>query len=539
MAEAAPSLFPYSERDTARAPESIEVLVNAPEILLTDAEKQEAYEYAVRLFDGPADEEGETTDLRKIDTINTLSNSQLLYLDYFSTMAGQQDAAAMGISTGFGTHAITKHLYGLAAHGDDSGKDIRRQTAIKSRSWYSKRLAENLEQPAEYDSEQPDSPTMRVNFAPEKLLQKLTLLQDFRTYYREQSAALHGQDPSPLREAKAALLKIHWAKVNSMTAALYPNVLSLAEQLIQSPETPRVHAWKDQLFAVAPLVRQLYHDQQHEHAETADNFLRRLDLVRNGAEVAGPGNRSSISSGLEALAQTIESGGAVREQPVDYVLSPEIVAKLDETVWQAEDLSNLLESMLDEWGLLSAERSDWEGVADRTGAPVDQKWQVVITEKADSLSVDGKKKVMLVPKSYGRTLTQQSPAGALPASAHELTHVLQCEYDELLAGQLPLAKVQGRRYLTTREFGGIYEERRMQAMFGRDRPTNTTYLRALQVKEAGGTQAEVVRAFLDASGVNTVAGRKLAADRILRLYRSGKHNSQPLDYIAQDLLAAR
>lgn len=81
-------------------------------------------------------------------------------------------------------------------------------------------------------------------------------------------------------------------------------------------------------------------------------------------------------------------------------------------------------------------------------------------------------------------------------------------------------------------------------MFGNERPVNTTYLRALEVKLAGGNQVQVARASLQASMrgkeldeaqlANSIAA---AAERILRLYRLGGNDSQALDYIEQELLA--
>ena len=90
---------------------------------------------------------------------------------------------------------------------------------------------------------------------------------------------------------------------------------------------------------------------------------------------------------------------------------------------------------------------------------------------------------------------------------------------------------------------GIYEESRLQELLGRRRPTNTAYLRGLQTKSNGGNQVQVARTIFDSltTGQNLTdtelqAKRKQAADRMLRLYRNGGHDSQPLDYLEQDLL---
>lgn len=146
------------------------------------------------------------------------------------------------------------------------------------------------------------------------------------------------------------------------------------------------------------------------------------------------------------------------------MLPPEIVERLNNTVWQAAELKDFLKTMLEEWGLLSSYEADWDAAKERSGSAEDGKWQVVFTPTGDTLSTNGAKKILFVSEKFRRSLTQVGPpAGALPVAAHELMHVLQNENDEIVAQQIPLAKIKGRRYLTAREMGGIYEERRVQA----------------------------------------------------------------------------
>jgi hypothetical protein len=81
-------------------------------------------------------------------------------------------------------------------------------------------------------------------------------------------------------------------------------------------------------------------------------------------------------------------------------------------------------------------------------------------------------------------------------------------------------------------------------LFGNFRPINTRYLRSLQVKLAGGNKLEVARTFYDIYvrdlGINDKVGlskaREFSADRVMRLYRFRGQNSQPLDYIEQELI---
>ncbi|MGH7239632.1 MAG: hypothetical protein ACREHG_06150, partial [Candidatus Saccharimonadales bacterium] len=258
-----------------------------------------------------------------------------------------------------------------------------------------------------------------------------------------------------------------------------------------------------------------------------DNFLRRLDLLRNGAaRYEGQKDFSPVSYELDHL-----STNQAEADPIEATLPAEVIEQMDNNRWDANKFQDFLSTVLDKWGLLSEELVDWEVADSRSGPSADSQWQGVITPKITALSVDGDKKLMKVPEKFDRTI-----AKALPVAAHELTHDLQHEYSVRLAERLPIAKVKGWRYVTGFEMGGISEERRLLARLGRDRPTNFTYLRALEAKLSGANQTQAARAFAEAKADRSDETYALAGKNVLRLYRYGGYDSQALDYAEQALI---
>ena len=452
MPETAP-LGPFTERDSVQAPEALEVLQTAPETHLSGVEKDALQAFSERLFTLPPQAEETRVDLQEVNKMNTLANTQTFYLDYFQTAEGHKSVAGLGVHAA-DANGVVAALYSGAAEGTAVPLAERRKAAIESNNWYKKTISEHLAGNPTEDGRYLDSPKVTVNFAPEKLLQKFEVLQQFRTFYRSVSQEVQAGESTRVQAAQTTLLQLHWAKVNNMVASLYPAVLNLAEQIQNSPATEKTVAWQKRLFAAAPVIRQAFKEQAEDKTEFSNDFTRRLDLVRNGAEYAAAGSFSPISSAAEELAQSIEEQSQTAGEDLPAVVSPEVIERLDTTRWGAPELKAFLESMLTDWQLLSSEQTDWQSVADRVGKTTDQKWQVIVTPKVDSLSVDGIKGTMSVPESFDRTLAQMSPAGALPVAAHELTHVLQAESDTALAAQLPLAIVKGRRSATGREMGG-------------------------------------------------------------------------------------
>ncbi|MEK7095797.1 MAG: hypothetical protein AAB896_00685, partial [Patescibacteria group bacterium] len=397
------------------------------------------------------------------------------------------------------------------------------------------------------DNKYEDIPPFKVNYAPEKLLNKLDSLRAYRLFYRQVRGALKQEEATNLRYAKEIVLGIYRARINGMVAGMYRGAFDLAQQLNRSQTDEQTKMRQSRLGRALPVVAATFFQEREDRVfgieELAGNFARRLDFIRNGAAWRDSSDFSPISPELAKLADEL-SKKSEKPKTTEAQIPLQVVEKLDSIRWNAGQMKELAEAVLTKWQLLSNQQASWTDVETRDGFAADARWQVIITPKAKIMSVDGSKRTLKIPEKFDRTLTQDAPAGVLPVLAHELTHLLQCDYDYQVGQLIPLAKIQGRRTTTMREAGTIFQEDKIQAMFDRQRPANAHYLRALQAKLSGGNRLEVARAFYDShmrdkepSQDKQKTARELAADRILRFYNHGGHDSYPLNYLEQELIA--
>lgn len=525
------SLWPFSERNGVNASEYINELLAPPRAPLALADLDVAYLFAHELASGYLNDNLHASvdgfePPRPLESINQTSleaDSSIFYLDYFKTAEGRADASRLGLAPEE-FEKQPEHFYALAVLDNLPNNKMRQEIASNSLNWYKAELARRLTLNPGFDALQQDSPAVRVNFAPDRLLAKFAELQAYRRFYHEARAGLKHESDSRLVDAGRLLVDVHLARANNLVAGLYPQLVDLASQIDSLPASEKTSAWRAQLEQIAP-VAALALDASDDFAP---NFARRLDLVRNGAERYETGqNFSPISHELGALALELADASDA-EMPTSQ-LAPEVLETLKNTHWDASQFAEFLEAILADWEILSEEKIDWSEASARSGRASDDKWQVVISPKVKSLSVDGKKKIMKVPEKFDRTL-----AKSLPVAAHELTHVIQHEFAAKLAEKLPLAKIKGRRYVTSFEMGGIISEREILAKFGENRPVNLTYLVALQAKQKGANQTEATRAFASASSAEDRYAS--AGKNILRHYRHGGYDSQALDYLEQELI---
>jgi hypothetical protein len=544
----AASVWPYTERNEVNVDDAIAELTAESNRILTDAERQAAFAFGRSLHDGFIND-----DLRA-DTDKTLAEVYALMPDNHDlafreghlerlvptayAIGGMSLRQAEGITTAGFMDAVRSRV----ANGGELDTLTLSTLAAQSATWYRGQLEHRLLQADTNDAEQPDVAVRHAQLDPALLLQKTAGLQAYRRYYQEVWRNLKQAEDSPLTAAKKTLAAVHLARVNSLLAWQYPSLVQLAEQLDASPQTDEVEQWRAQLESIAPVVAAVRrHGDDSDHKRT---FMQRMDGIRNGVGVDDEGYISPVSANLEAFAQQIEAQAESLEMPEAQVL-PEVTERLKNVRWKAEQLQEFLRFVLKEWELLSGDDNfDWHTAQKRNPATSgDNLWQVIITPEVSSLDANGKRKVIWVPEKFDRTLLQQVPSGALPVATHELAHVLQTEYDDALAAQLPLAGIKGRRSVTMKEMGAVYEEAKLQAAFGNLRPANTTYLRAMQAKLAGGNDTEVARAFIKARRLthpeDSPANTAKAGTTATRLNRHGGFDSQPLDYLAQAFMLGR
>lgn len=551
MAEA--SLWPYTERNGVNAHEDVESLLRDPEVYLDDTEKEAAFAFAQGLYSGyvsdelrvqPLAADEAVRDLQAIDSTSTAGSHQTFYVDYFKTAAAREDAVTLGLDVA-SDESIRDQLFKLSIDPSKTSPSARKQIAARSLSWYKGELADRLMLDKEQDAAQPDCERVNVEFNPEKFFKKFNELQAYRVFYRQAGRELRAeaealeaaQASTALNGAKTALLHMHFARVNALVADMYPHMHSLALQISSLPPSDTLDGWRTQLIEAAPIAAAAMERDEAERATYVSDHLRRLDLLRNGADAWDESHDYlPISHEVAVLADEIAQEQR-SDAEVPAQLDPEMIEYMRNTRWNADQMKQFCEKVLHTWELLSEHQDDWETIGDRSGYADDGKWQVVISPKVSSMSVNGRKKTVTIPEDYDRTLIQISKAGALPGAAHELSHLWQHEYSFRLAEHLPLARIKGKRYVTGYEMGGIEQEREIHAMVGQVRPTNITYLRALQAKLHGANQTEAARAFAEAKGGEITEDIAATAGKdVLRLYRGGGHDSQALDYIEQELL---
>ncbi|HEU5121880.1 MAG TPA: hypothetical protein VFT59_03460 [Candidatus Saccharimonadales bacterium] len=540
----------YNKRSGIDIQEDLEAILDEPEIHLSDTERERLEQFAQGLMIGAT--EGVECDasgsLEDVFSRSITGSQETFYPGYFYSAEGAKDAHALGESDS------RKSLVNIELMNHTLGEKQRKEIAARSRDWYKQQIAEALLEAPSHDRDFPEEVELTVSYNPDKLLNKFDDLQRYREFYRDVKHKLKENErySGRMGEAKDSIVDRYLRRVNGLVADLYPSIFALAEQLQLGEETDQVAEWKERLAECAPVVAHLYDSREDslndtKDHETFDRFARRLDHFRNGAELQ--------SSGFTAVSQEIAgyaekaSQSSERSLQLQPILPDSLIDTLDKTECNAKQLARLTSDVLREWGLLSQETATWEEVDNRTGTAADDLYQVIITPKQKSLAVDTMKKIVLVPASFKRTFTQASPAGALLVCAHELAHVQQGVFDEALAKRMPLAKIKGRQAAILREAGGKYQERQiLERYLGRSYSPNAHYLRAFQEKLAGGNIVQVARAFYESySAQNNIArdskkdqaARELAADRVLRLYRFGGHNSQPLNYIEQELIVER
>lgn len=426
------------------------------------------------------------------------------YLDYFETDAGRADADILGVS-GLALEDMPARLYTLPATVDaEECKAIAARSKLHRRTW----LAEQLLQPAVRDEAFVLPPSVEVNLQPDALLSRLEGLLAYATFYAAVQATLPAAD-TPLVVAQKALLAVHSARVNGLLCDASGAAQALQLQLEQQAANAQTEGFRRRLQAIIP------------HLPEAANDLAAADQ-------------------LKALVQAEQQRASSATRPA---LSAAEIARLDSQQWNAARLKQLLETVLQAWGLLSVHKVTWEAVEARPGAAPDNLFQVVVRPSKASMAVSSHKRVMYVPTAFERSATSLYPAGALPVAAHELTHVLQALADAELAKLIPLAEMKGWRYSGGREAGAVFQENLLQTHYlGRRRAFNVASACAMLAKAAGGTQLAVIRAFYDCLTKGrpaTEADRALSVDRALRLYRRGRHNTQPQDFVEQAEIAAQ
>jgi len=534
-----PSPRPYQERSGVNAEKYFEEIISGAQIELPPDELELAKDFATGLFKGEYSADlqcGSKNDLEKVYRSAPDNHIQTYYAGYFETPEGQDTLSRLGFDS-FLSFATTD----IQVIKDTAITEDRKKMAKDSRRWYLQQLADELKKPDREDGLYNDVGPVEINYQPEKLLEKLEDLQAYRRFFREVRREVKGKPETALKKAQETLLTAYRGRINDLLARHYKDAFNLVKQLNNTQDSSQ---FLERLGETMPVVQATFlqerEDRVYDIEQLSGSFSRRLDFIRNGAAWSESSDFTPISSELSEMASNLNSQTG---RPPHSELAPEEIERLNQKKWNARDLKSFAETVITEWGLLSAQQCSWLDIEERDGPSDDGRWQVVITPKSENMSVDGAKRVFKIPESYLRTTFNTYPAGAVPGVAHELMHMIQYEIAERLYEQVPLARIKGRHTNTNMELGTINQERIIQSRVGKDRPVNVNYLEALSQKLSGGNRLQVARAFYESnikgrslSEEEDADARLLAADRTNRFYTMGGHNSAPLAYLEQELL---
>ncbi len=391
-----------------------------------------------------------------------------------------------------------------------------------------------LDQTGSYDSES-DPSYERGLRDPELFLEKAEALREMRGYYRDvqkQVGSIGGKNA----ELKKELMTMHVERVNILTAAVYREALSLIRQDREGHILTEEQ--KERMKVALPALRRRTDREESVEAGFVDRenfarFLDRLDKFLNGIDREG--DKGHIPDVLRRLQETYEF--QVGETRPDYAyadVDPEILAKRKVS---AEELQTMSDLVLAEYGLLSS-HAEYDSESDDP-AP-DGKWRSVIDPKTSrkTLGIVGKKRCVMIPQAFKRTLGQSRPAGALPVLDHEIAHVLQNHNAELLGLEL-FSTLGAARSSGWLEAGGVaMETASLDALFGKDRRVNFTYLAALEKRLEGGSIVECAHEFLKVRRLDDPDGDynkavTAAIGGTLRLYNSGGELTHGTPYVAR------
>ena len=368
--------------------------------------------------------------------------------------------------------------------------------------------------------------SLYIIYDPDKLLTKIESLRKVKAYYRAVWRDLRKQEANPETAGKLGIAELYLKKTNWLLAELLPDALEFSNQADASGRAD--------LQELSSRMKELLPVKQRK---SFGRVPERYDRFRNGIMVhPDTGNYSVVNPQLENLSES-----NTLEQTKGYFNEQEI-AELGEIEVDAEEAKDWLEVLLAEHDLLS---EDTEVDLQRPGRASDGKWQVILTDKVTSISVNGRQGFVKVPTSYKRNAVRSAAL-----ICHEFGHVVQHE-NKARHLDLELAQNIGAdRASVMFEAGGLwYEELAKQELFGDSRPAKRHFLQAVKTRVAGGSFLDSWKAYFDsameADPENPQKKAEIAFSNTRRLFRKGGaftgagmvSDSQPLHYLEQSLIA--
>lgn len=508
--------------------DSLEALAQPPEFVLPQEQIDEVHAYGNNLLATPIGGEGSPTVLEVLrDALAERTEAPFFFAKPFIDGKVKGDDIPSFTSPAEVYDWLARQIQG----GED--KEALRRLAQQSLIAYKKELAAEMLADKEVNEIDPNiSEAKPFVVDPEGMIQRFGNLQTVRQMIRREYIGLK-RGPSaadPVTQAKLAKLEVYLAKANGLVAEYYPCVGYAQDQAIRIGDREQ---WLHISEHVTPSVQLVIAWVNRKR------FYTLLDYLKNGMGLDAEGKPSPVDARLWELANNPASTG--EEGAPASRLTPEDAQKLHHYEVPGKEIKQIFMSVLESAGLLSQYDSEdpTHGYhASRRTPAADGKWQVAIAKTRDSLLVDQKARVMLVPG------TQRSLYDVLVVGSHELEHVNQALAGLQIGRVDRMAELWGRGVGMLIECGAnVVQRDTASALFGersRGKP-GMTYPAAIEELRAGKGPIAAAKSFYRGlcearPDVPREKHASVAADRVVRLMLAEGSNSQPLAYAEEWLL---
>ncbi len=507
----------YLERSGVHAAASVEVLLAEPEVLLSDNEKNEVYQFEADVFNHRLDDGvtvgGAIRAQRDEETVAPFFFSEAFIQGLITMPSSEGDKAMPTFETANDVYVwlATSIADGALSHG------TLVSMAKSSAGHYASQLTGSLSNEVPISDNAIDR--MPLVLQPEKFIKMTNDVQKARHFVATQRQP-HATIKHPIDGAKRAIVDTYTGKINSLAASNVPmsEYLYLQSSLVGDEDMMTV--------ARESIPKGLRNGVMSEN--TRPGIFRRLDYIRNGMGYDSEGKSTAVSDLISSSASEVFAG-QVGESESHF--TPEQLAMLKQTMLTPEQQQGLFSNVLNAAGLLEGVRSDEE-------SSDTMRFEVVVNKAKSTFMVSPGSKEFRV-SSTPRSLYDTIVVGGF----HELEHINQALADKQFGDTLKIAGVRGKRIAMLREGGANSQQRQAELkLFGQSKPVaSLTYANALKAIEAGGGIEEAAAAFYAAKCAVSPAMSKSdaaaeAADRVLRLVRQGGKNSKAMSYAEEAIL---
>lgn len=420
--------------------------------------------------------------------------SSTFYTEYLLTDTGRKDFEKMtGIdlesTENTSQESMRRTLYRAIPLIARLSPKERMSFVGRSQDYSDTRLLKSLIDTADHDGTLrldniPMPDPIKLHLDPEKNVEKILKLRQFKEKIKHQKDSLKEHSPSPKQETLLKILQLYQSRVNEMIAESTSSLFDIERKLKILESENLTESEKSAL--------QLIWKQPERNLSRYDKFIH-----GTASEETSSGWRRQVGEELGQFASEFEKEYSEekinkRKNILEKNLDP---AKIeDETAIPEEGLRELAEETLRTYGLLSNQPAS-EYNPDRVGPAPDNKWQFITRKEIKSMSVNGKKKIIQCGTS-GKSIV----AAISITLAHEIEgHVLQHEN----RSQIPLRlfkKLGSGRSSVFAECGAMNNQDIVsKEAFGFNSPPHPHYIRAMQKKLDGGNYLDCVNAFYESS----------------------------------------